>query len=183
MADQLIRALALREKKASPGDRETILETISSAKFNPKTRTLGEWEAYAPRYWGFAHPSDSRVTLAEGTQLSSLDYHALKHRNDGSFQKDTTPEEYLVHLHNAARHPSASIKVGVDGHGKHCAVIQLQTFPPSSDLPKLIPAREFKLLVVYNEDIGCIVSGYRYLDATSPDLFKPWKRRTLLVMP
>lgn len=167
-------------------ERGKIRELLAGAAFSLESRSLGAWARYKTRaLLGLPHPSNPALVLTADTELTSLEYHLLKHRLDGSWHQDTTPAEYLAGVRLAATHSQALLHVGraefkYPNTSATRALPRAATQTPTNAMPP-VPRADLRagrcIFVVYDPDRSKYVSGYTMDPAEAEEELAKWKGR------
>lgn len=163
-------------------DRKTVVAQIVGAPFPATLRPLSEWDRLTPtRFVGDPHPTKPGETLTLTTELSSLEWHVLKHRADGSVAPTTTPASYLAIIRAAVANVTATLDVGKDrtpGYPASRAATRTSSFHLKIE-PDVINKPNHCFLVVYNQAQSKILTGYLLPSADAERRLSKWdKRRT-----
>jgi hypothetical protein len=144
--DLLIRELIITRRSATPEELERIVQRVATASFASRSvsvPTAYRGKSYAGRTLG-AQESASFLHLVQRVVI------------DRQWAPDTTLEQLVDDLHEAARHSSAS----------YALYLRRGTNTVLAYAPNTVPAERRGpngkrcLVIIYNADFGRIASGY-----------------------
>lgn len=143
--DHLIREIVRTRQSATDEEVERILECISLAPFVGEVRV-------PPRHRGIEHRG-----RAVRAREDSLFYHLAKRVDEGQWAEETTEEEYLEDLRDAASSPAARLVLYSLRGGNVAAVVSDNRLPAG----RLGPDSLQHVFVAYSADRGTIITGYQ----------------------
>jgi hypothetical protein len=171
-ADELIRRwVDEANSDPTPEERARVLQHIADAPFEATRLTAAEWSARrddgeldAPiNVIGEPHP-ETGVAIGPDTVLDSLAWHVAKRVRGGHWRAATTPAQYRDDLRRATLHAQAALHVGRRGHLKAAVLMEQHAYGLNTRAEvrrdryrRLIDGL---ILVVYDAEKGCLVTGY-----------------------
>jgi hypothetical protein len=189
-ADRVMLEIIGGRSPVVPSDRVMILAHLGRADFSVDVRTLREWAPVAlERFDGLPHPEEEGALLTPETNLTSLQFHVLKHMVDGCWPMGATPAQYLSDIRASASVSSTIVDLGRDeirynrGQVRREAprvALRVRTIalPPPSTW--LVVDVTLSLYVIYDPDRARLLSGYTLKHSEAEASLARWKsRRTL----
>lgn len=168
--------LAAREKAQ-------LLSHIADAPFPDERRALSVWNRTGPKLEGSAHPSRPGETLAAETELTSAEWHAVKHTAYGEWPTGTTTQEYLSDIRAAILEPGATLHVGTatvpmpgcrTSRLSSRAGVRTRLDGASSAVARVCRKPGHALLAVYDVARRKICSGYRLANDEAIASLQKW---------
>lgn len=180
--DRLIAALA-RDQRIPAGriERAEILARLARAKFSDETHKAEDWARFGYDVVGQPHPSRPGETVARETQLTSAEAHTVKRVVEKRWQPGTTTAEYVRDLQAAAGHADANLHVGERPPQGQATERYLAGSTTPLDARGLVVRKVAVeagryMLVIYNADKSCLISGYTEPLSGAEKLIKSWTR-------
>jgi hypothetical protein len=176
---------APQRKGLSASQRQQVLAHVARAPFSQDVRPLKAWARLASgRLTGKPHPSQPNQVVSEDTELTSVEYHVLKHTTlDDSWPPGTTPAEYLDDIRAAIRHISATLDVGRERVTYPNRTQRMAPRAATRTDVQALPALKVTvgagtcIFVVYDPERAKILSGYRLATDDAEDTLAKWKPR------
>ena len=141
-------------------------------------------------YIGQPHPTFPSEMVREDTELTSIEYHLLKHTLDHCWQQGTTPTEYLADIRAAVLHGAAILDVGGDRvhypGGQERRASRAATRTDAQSLFSTLPAAKLEVMVgrcvfvIYDPVRAKLLSGYTMPSKEAGNRVAMWTPRYTL---
>lgn len=172
----------------SAARRSVIVRKMRSAPFSEDSFPLRKWARMSlPAYLGKPHPSMPSTPVDASTDLTSLEWHTLKHTADGGWAVGTTPAQYLQDIRVAVdlatnvdvvrtskTYPNSQATSSADQAATRTpttAANGKQTFSKAT----VDPTRT--IIVIYDARRGCVCTGYSTTASEAEQTLARWKPR------
>jgi hypothetical protein len=146
---------------------------MARANFRLAPEPAWQWQLSGYRVVGKPHPTKSGETIEELTPLTSAEAHVVKRIGEGRCPEGTSTGEYLADLHAAAGHGDAEVHVGLD-IGRAMAGTLTPITAPALVLGKTKKSAGKSVVVLYDADGSCLLSGYVEDEPAAHKFFKDW---------
>jgi hypothetical protein len=179
----MLNVIDQRQVDVTANDRRTIIARIADAPFSVDVRPLKEWARIAlSSFVGMPHPSRPSQPMDAETELTSVEYHVLKHTLDGGWPPGTTPDEYIRDIRTAVRDVAAKLDLGRQRlNYRGIAERMAPRAATRTDVFKTTRAEsDMCTMVVYDPGRSKVCSGYRLTNDDAEDTLAKWNPRCRL---
>jgi len=158
-----LRALAdSSTEPLAPFSAAELRKHIASEQCADESRPLAEWQAVGPDFVGRYHPSRPTEALSLTTELTSAEWHAVKHTGQGEWIEGTTTEEYLADIRASVLHASSVLDVGREANGRRPmrSGVRTELAAARTVLKKTAVIPDGHMFTVYDPERRRILTGF-----------------------